>query len=154
MTRLLATALLTLAACSPPPPAEPDPGSRAVVEAVFEAFNRHDAAGMAALYAPDATLTTSDYCAPLQGRAAIERLHAELFAAVPDIQDEVLEYYVERNSVAVRFVSRSDIPDRAFEMNIADFFEVRDGLVVSDITIFNAGRRCQETPAATPSASP
>lgn len=118
-------------------------GARRTVEAVFAAFNRHDAAAMAALYAPDAVLATSDYCEPLRGRAAVRRLHEELFAAVPDIQDEVLEYYVEGNRVAVRFVSRSRLPGRAFEMEIADFFEVRNGLVVNDRTIFNAGQKCK-----------
>jgi ketosteroid isomerase-like protein len=73
----------------------------------------------------------------------VRRLHEELFAAVPDIQDEVLEYYVEGSRVAVRFVSRSRLPGRAFEMEIADFFEVRNGLVVSDRTIFNAGQKCR-----------
>lgn len=35
-----------------------------VVEAMFAAFNAHDARAIAKLYAPDARLTSSDFCAP------------------------------------------------------------------------------------------
>ena len=139
--------LLFLACCAqaggPAPSAE---NARATVEALFSAFNAHDAAAMAALYAPDAELRTSEYCAPLRGRQALERIHVELFATFPDIQDEVTDYFVDGENVAVRFTSRSQIPGRAFEMQIADFFVVRDGLIVSDHTIFNAGRDCQPAP--------
>jgi ketosteroid isomerase-like protein len=45
--------------------------------------------------------------------------------------------------VAVRFRSRSTLPGRGFDMTIADFFEVRDGLIVRDHTIFNAERSCR-----------
>jgi ketosteroid isomerase-like protein len=122
---------------APPPP-------RAVVEAVFAAFNRHDAEAMAAPYAPDAVLTSSDRCAPLQGRDAVRRIHAELFAAAPDIKDELKEVIAEGDRVAVRFVSSSAVPGAAFEIEIADFFEVKNGLIVRDMTIFdNGGAPCR-----------
>ena len=138
----LGAAALIAAGCSPPPEDASSAQTRQTIEAVFAAFNRHDAAAMAALYAPDAMLTTSERCAPLRGRAAVERLHADLFAAVPDIADEVTDYFVDGERGAIRFVSRSAIPGREFEMMIADFFVVRDGLVVTDNTVFNAERPC------------
>ncbi len=146
---------LLAASCAPAPPAgdTADAGARETVEAVFEAFNRHDAAAMATLYAPDAVLHSSEFCEPQRGRETIERIHRELFAAVPDIQDEVTDIFVGGEKVAVRFVSRSELPARAFEMTFGDFFIVRDGLVVSDDTIFNFGQPClgasQTAPAST-----
>jgi uncharacterized protein (TIGR02246 family) len=148
VVKAVLVSLIFLASCAHAgAPATSAQSPHAVIEALFAAFNRHDAAGMAALYAPEAELRTSEYCEPLRGRAAIERIHTDLFAAFPDIQDEVTDYFVDGEEVAVLFTSRSQTPGRAFEMQIADFFVVRDGLIVSDHTIFNAGRRCQPAPA-------
>jgi ketosteroid isomerase-like protein len=123
--------------------------ARAAVESVFAAFNRHDPEAMAALYAENATMISSDYCQPLVGRDAVQEVYRGLFAEVPDVEDEVLDYYVEGDKVAVRFVSRSRLPGRAFEVTIANFFEVRDGLIVRDETIFDAQEPCQPTPVST-----
>ncbi len=148
MTRFSVLIVAVAAACGAPPAtdlAAQRATPREVVEAVFEAFNRHDAAGMAAHYAPDAVLTSSDRCRPLTGADALERIHAELFAAVPDIQDEVIEIVAEGDRVAVQFVSRSHAPGAEFELTIADFFEVRNGLIVRDNTIFdNGGAPCRD----------
>lgn len=125
-------------------PDEPGKDPRKVVEAVFAAFNRHDAEGMAAFYAPDAVLTSSDRCAPLTGPGEVRRIHEELFAAAPDIRDDLKEVIVDADRVAVRFVSTSATPGAEFEMEIADFFEVRDGLITRDTTIFdNGGAPCR-----------
>lgn len=135
----------SLAACGPAPNGTTKPPSQAVVEAVFEAFNRHDAAAMASHYAPDAELTSSERCRLLIGSAELQRIHGELFAAAPDVQDEVLEIVAQGDHVAVRFISRSHTPGMEFELTIADFFEVRDGLIVRDNTIFdNGGAPCRD----------
>lgn len=57
---------------------------RAVVEAWGEAFNRHDAAALAALYAEDATNHQMPE-APAVGRAAIRAAFEGFFAAFPDV---------------------------------------------------------------------
>lgn len=135
---------LTLAGCAAKTEPAERQAPRAVVEAVFAAFNRHDADAMAALYAPDAVLTSSDRCAPLEGRDAVRRIHSELFAAAPDIKDDLKEIIAEGDRVAVRFVSSSAVPGAAFEIEIADFFEVKNGLIVRDTTIFdNGGAPCR-----------
>lgn len=137
----LAAALLGCSQASRP--TEPSP--RAVVEAVFAAFNRHDPTAMASHYAPDAILTSSERCHPLAGNAELQRIHSELFAVAPDVQDEVKEIVAEGDRVAVQFVSRSHTRGAEFELTIADFFEVRDGLIVRDNTIFdNGGAPCKE----------
>lgn len=56
---------MLLAVATPPAP-------RAVVTAMFEAFNRHDAEAIARLYAPDARLASSDFCAA-RGRNDVVR---------------------------------------------------------------------------------
>jgi ketosteroid isomerase-like protein len=117
--------------------------ARAVVESVFVAFNRHDAATMASYYTPDALVTSSDYCRPMQGAAAIERIHTALFAAIPDIHDEIQEIIADGEHIAVRFVSTSKRPGASFELPIADFFEVRQGRIVRDHTIFNNEKPCR-----------
>jgi ketosteroid isomerase-like protein len=146
MKRISGIALAAaLAGCSQPPAPAPGASPRAVVEAVFAAFNRHDPAAMAALYAPDAVLTSSERCHPLEGAVALQRIHTELFAAAPDIRDEVKDIVAEGDLVAVQFVSRSQTPGMEFELTIADFFEVRNGLIIRDNTIFdNGGAPCRD----------
>jgi len=135
----LAAAITALAGPTLAAPASP----RAVVEAKFAAVNRHAVADIAAFYAPDASITASDFCKPRQGRAEVERIYKGIFAAVPDAQADVVEYVVDGDRVAVKFFVRSRLPGRAFDLPIMDFFTVRDGLIVRDDGIFdNAGRPC------------
>jgi ketosteroid isomerase-like protein len=120
-----------------------EPSARAVVEAMFAAFNRHDARAMATLYAADARLTSSDFCAPRVGQANVERTYQALFDEFPDITDHVDLYIVEGNHVAVRFISRSTLTGKAFTLPIVTFLTVRGGLIQSDDSTFdNRGRSC------------
>lgn len=124
-------------------PASPGRDAQSVVEAKFAAVNRHAVGDIAALYAPDALVTASDFCAPRRGRADVERTYRAIFAAVPDATVAIREYVTEGDRVAVRFVLRSAVPGRAFELPIMDFFTVRDGLIVRDDGAFdNRGRPC------------
>jgi uncharacterized protein (TIGR02246 family) len=117
--------------------------ARATVEAMFAAFNRHDARAIAQLYAPDALLTSSDFCASRSGRAEVQRTYQALFDAFPDIVDDVDTYVVEGDKVAVRFTSSSKLPEHAFAMTIMTLLTVRDGVIQSDDSVFdNHGRSC------------
>lgn len=117
---------------------------RAVVEAKFEAVNRHSVKDVASFYAADAILTASDFCAPRRGRADVERTYENIFKAIPDVVADVQEYVVEGDRVAVRFVVRSRLPGRSFDVPIMNFFTVRDGLIVSDDGAFdNRGQPCR-----------
>lgn len=115
---------------------------RQVVEAMFEAFNRHDAAAMARLYAPEARLTSSDFCAP-RGAADVERTYRALFEAFPDIVDQVEIMVTEGQHVAVRFTAVSRATD--MRLPIQATLRVRDGLIVEDHSIFDTGSKpCQD----------
>lgn len=120
---------MLLAVATPPTP-------RAVVIAMFEAFNRHDAAAIARLYAADARLASSDFCAA-RGRNDVVRTYAALFAAYPDIRDRIDVMIVERDRVAVRFVATSRTG--GLTMPVQAMIRVRDGLIVEDDAVFDAG---------------
>ncbi len=139
MRKMILGALLAALAT----PAFATPSPRAVVEAKFAAVNRHDVAGVVALYAPDAEVTASDFCKPRRGRAEVERTYKAIFAAVPDATVEVQEYVVQGDRVAVRFLLSSHLPGRTFTLPLQDFFTVRNGLIVRDDGMFdNRGRPC------------
>lgn len=124
-------------------PAAAAPSAKAVVEAKFAAVNRHDVDAVVALYAPDAVVTASDFCAPRRGREDVRRIYEGIIKGVPDVTADVQEMIVEGDRVAVKFVVRSRIPGRAFEVPILDFFTVKDGLIVRDDGVFdNRGRTC------------
>ena len=132
-----------LAALATPALAGRPDAPRAVVAAKFAAVNRHAVADIVAFYAPDAKVTASDFCKPRQGRADVERTYQALFAAVPDVVADVQDYIVEGDRVAVRFVVRSRLPGRTFDVPILDVFTVRDGLISEDDGLFdNRGRPC------------
>ena len=127
---LVAMVIALTAAAIPPSPL-------ATVEAMFAAFNRHDAAAMASLYSFDAMLNSSDFCAPRNGPAEVERTYAALFRAFPDIRDEDMTFVTEGKRVAVQFVARSS--QGQLNLPIAAFLAVRNGRIVSDEAYFNAG---------------
>ena len=113
----------------------------AVVRAKFAAVNRRDLAGVIASYAPQARLTASNFCAPREGLAEVERTYRALFAALPDQAVTLDEVVTQGGTVAVRFRVRSAAA--GMEVPIADFFTVRDGLIERDDGLFdNGGRPC------------
>jgi ketosteroid isomerase-like protein len=117
--------------------------AKSVVQAKFAAVNRHSLEDIVALYAVDAELTAPDFCSPRRGRDDVRRTYKALFTAFPDISVEVQEYVQEGDRLAVRFIVRSNLPDRSFAVPIMNFFSVRDGLIVSDEGLFDTGgRKC------------
>lgn len=55
-----------------------------------DAFNKHDARAVAALYAQDCVAYDPFFPEPLKGRAAIEKDAADFFRAFPDLRGEVI----------------------------------------------------------------
>jgi hypothetical protein len=124
-------------------PANAGPAPEAVVQAMFDAFNRHDAAAMAELYAEDARLASSDFCTPRVGREEVRRTYRELFAQFPDIHDEVQQLVVQGDRVAVRFVATSKLSNPPLALPIATLLTVRSGLIHADDSSFDTqGRAC------------
>ena len=130
---LVALAIPLLGGASAPP-ASP----RTAVAAMFAAFNAHDPAAMARLYAPDARLTSSDFCAPRRG-TDVQRTYAALFAAMPDLNDQVDTVVAEGDRVAVRFTATSS--NTGLRLPIVSMLRVQDGLIVEDDSVFDAGGR-------------
>jgi uncharacterized protein (TIGR02246 family) len=137
LIRMLSLAVATAA------PANSESTPQAVVQAMFDAFNRHDAAAMAELYAEDAALTSSDFCAPRVGREEVRRTYRALFAEFPDIHDEVEQMIVQGDRVAVRFVARSGQAKAPMTLPITTFLTVRQNLIQTDDSTFDTqGRPC------------
>ena len=117
------------------------PAPEVVVRQMFEAFNRHDASTMEKLYAPEAHLSSSDFCKP-RGRMDIQRTYGALFKAFPDVRDEIEALVAQGDTVAVRFTALSRAGK--LELTIHTFLRIRNGLIVSDDSVFDAaGRPCE-----------
>ena len=137
-----ALTLLLLTAIAPAPAATA-PSSRQVVQAMFDAFNRHDAAAMAALYSATAHLTSSDFCTP-RGKKDVERTYASLFDAFPDIRDDIDSMLASGDRVAVRFTARGRSGSTVMALRIITFLTVRDGRIIEDDSVFDTrGEPCR-----------
>jgi ketosteroid isomerase-like protein len=117
--------------------------AQAVVRRLFSAFNRHDLDAIAHLYAGDAVLDSTDFCAKRLGPEAVRRTYSELFRLFPDITDRVVASVASEDRVAVQFVSHSQGFMPTQEIRLATFFTIRNGLILTDETYFDAqGRPC------------
>jgi ketosteroid isomerase-like protein len=116
----------------------------AIIGKLFDAFNRHDVAVLQALYAPNARLTSSDFCKPRTG-VDVARTYGALFRAFPDIRDDVETTIIEGDRAAVRFVSSSRTPGGDFRFKLMTIFRFSGGRIIEDDTIFDTGgRACVE----------
>lgn len=108
-----------------------------LVHMMFEAFNAHDAERVAALYAPDAIVYAPDQCQPTVGREAIQLSYQALFTEVGDVQDRLINTVVEEEQVAVRFIATSQRPGASFELPIASFMTIKNGLITEEWVYFD-----------------
>jgi ketosteroid isomerase-like protein len=116
----------------------------AIIGKLFDSFNRHDLAALQAMYAPDARLTSSDFCKPRTG-ADVTRTYAAMFRAFPDIRDDVDTIIVNGDRAAVRFVSSSRTVGGGFRLKLMTMFRFSRGRIIEDDTIFDTGGRpCEE----------
>src|SRR5205814_1232501 len=119
--------------------------AKGVVEERFAAVRRHDVDAITALYATNAVETSPGFCHERVGQDGVRRTYTELFQAYPDISDDVIVTVVDGDRVAVQFVARSRRPDGTvlFEVPLANFLTVRNGLITRDETYFDTkGRPC------------
>jgi limonene-1,2-epoxide hydrolase len=130
---------LTACATGREVPSAPD-----VVRAKFDAVNRHDLQAIASAYAPDARVMASDFCSPRIGGDQVERTYTALLS-IEDLSVSVDQTIADGSSVLARIRVRGAIRGQRFEIPIANYFEVRDGLIAYDLGLFdNAGRTCQQ----------
>ncbi len=71
-----------------------------ILAAQSDAWNSHDAAALSAGHAEN-SVYTSMWAGVVEGRDAIEKMLDDWFFAFPDMQYEVDEYIIDRNTVAV-----------------------------------------------------
>ena len=135
--------LILFAAISMPVLAQESP--EAVVRKRFEATANRNIDAIAALYASDAIETSPAFCVPRQGSMGARKTYGDLFRDAPGIENEVTNFVVDGNHVAVQFIARVRKPDGsiAFEALLANFLTVERGRIVRDDTYFDAkGRPC------------
>ena len=130
---------LLLTACATVREAAPAPLD--VVRAKFEAVNRHDLRAITAAYAPDARLMASDFCSPRIGHAAVERTYTALLGSIEDLSVRVDQAIADGNRVLMRIRVLGAVQGQRFEVPIANYFEVRDGLIAYDLGVFDNGTR-------------
>ena len=114
------------------------PSPEETVEAMFDAFNKHHPKAMEALYADNARLLSSDFCAA-RGKRDVRRTYTDLFTAMPDLHDTVETIVAEGDFVAVRFMASSE--HAKLQLPMVTFIRVKDGLIEEDDTRFPVGDR-------------
>ena len=132
-TAVTLLALLMLMGAATPLP----PSNRELVRAMFDAFNRHDAAAVASIYAKATVVYSPDACAPTRGRAAVEASYAKLFNEMPDVQNQIDTIISEDNQVAVRFTATSKELDNP--LPIAAFLKFLNSEVIEERVFYDTG---------------
>lgn len=145
---LLAGALL-IAACTPTaqknPTLELQAKNEAVVRQLYQHFNAHDWAKMAALYSENAEFLDPSFgTAPVrQSQADVVKKYAELNGVFPDIHDDVKAVYASgEKTVIAEFVSTGTAPDGSkFYLPICTVFTIENGVIVRDNTYYDNDER-------------
>jgi ketosteroid isomerase-like protein len=136
---VLLSALRALAGGDAPPTHSNWSSNEQIIRSLFAAFNRHDVDGLAAFYAPYAYLISSDFSEPRPGLEGMRKTYSELFSQFSTVHDEVKTLIVQGDQAAAEFVStwssNGKIP--AGRLEIATFFKLRHGKIISDIPYFN-----------------
>lgn len=141
MKKILGLAILMFGFLAPAAQAD-TAETRAIIEAVFEAFNRHDLEAIVALYHPGAKLVTPGYPEPRYGLEVIRATYKDHFDNIPGVYDEVTRIVAEGDQGAVEFTASwdqptGDDPEARGALKIATFFTIENGLIIEDITYFD-----------------
>jgi ketosteroid isomerase-like protein len=110
--------------------------TREAVDKFNEAFNRHDADGLAALLTDD-TVFEDTSPAPdgrrIEGKAVVTEYWRGWFARNADASFETEEVIVSGSKVVVRWVYRKMRNGQPWHLRGVDIFTVRDGKVASKL---------------------
>jgi ketosteroid isomerase-like protein len=110
--------------------------TRTTIETFNEAFNRHDADGLAALLTDD-TLFEDTSPAPdgrrIEGKTAVVEFWREWFARNPDARFEAEEVIVSGTRAVVPWVYRKMRNGQPWHLRGVDIFTVRDGKVAAKL---------------------
>jgi len=116
--------------------------TRQVVLALFEAFNRHDADALVALYSEDAVTRSPGDSEEQSGREGIRENYQGHFDHIPGVWDSVRNMVIDGDQAAIEFIASwnqptVDDPAARGELRIGSFITVREGRIVRDITYFD-----------------
>ena len=116
--------------------------TRAIVVALFEAFNRHDVDALVALYDPDIKVFNPGYGEPQYGLEVVRGIYQGHFANIPDVYDKVQRIIVEGDLAAVEFLGTWAQPTEADpqargSIRIGNFFRIKDGKIIEDLTYYD-----------------
>ncbi|WP_162426518.1 nuclear transport factor 2 family protein [Pontibacter pudoricolor] len=125
-----------------------EPEAVKVMQAMFDAFNRHDLDAMQALYADSAVFMSPEMPEPVIGAHHVKAIYGPLFEMAPNVKDEVLHYIHNGDEIAVEFVSTGTVenisPDdptgmkgKTFELKIFARLKIKDGKIIEDISYFD-----------------
>lgn len=110
--------------------------TRTTINSFNEAFNRHDAAAVAALLTED-TVFEDTSPAPdgrrVEGKAAVAEFWRIWFARNPDARFETEEMIVNGNRAVVRWTYRKTRSGEPWHLRGVDVFKVRDGKVAEKL---------------------
>ena len=114
----------------------PEQSTRTTIDRFNEAFNRHDADGLAALLTED-TVFEDTSPAPdgrrIEGKAAVVEFWRGWFVRNPDARFEAEEVIVSGNRATVLWVYRKMRNGQPWHLRGVDVFTVRDGKVAAKL---------------------
>jgi len=107
----------------------------ATLEAILDAFNRHDLDGIMAFFAEDATLDTprgpDPWGSRFAGKAAVREGLAARFAGIPDVHYAEDRHWVRgERGVSEWLLTGVTTAGQRIAVRGCDLWEFRDGLVV------------------------
>lgn len=110
--------------------------ARQLLDDMFAAFNRHDAAAVVALMTDDVVFDTAGgsevYGARHVGRTAVQAAFEAVWTSIPDVRWDEVRHHVGAEHVTTTWIFRGTRGDGArVEVQGIDLFTFRDGLVAS-----------------------
>ncbi len=105
-----------------------------LLQALFAAFNAHDADGVVALMTEDCVFETAAgpevHGARHVGRSAVRTAFQNVWKGLPDVSWEVTGHFVAGDRAVSEWIFRATRPDGArIEVQGCDLFTLRDGRV-------------------------
>ena len=119
----------------------PNPNEQ-IVKSFFEAFNQHDWAKMAAMYADTASFRDPSFGTDIVKQTHVETVkkYSELQKVFPNVKDSVTAVYPSgKNHIVVEFVSTGASADgkMSFNLPICTVFTIENGKIKSDFTYYD-----------------
>ncbi len=116
--------------------------TRRTVEALFEAFNRHDLDDVMALYDKNTRLITPGFPEPRYGQKFVRDEYRNHFEQIPGVHDAVTRIICEGEYAAVEFIASWEQPTEfnaaaRGQVRIAAIIKVVDGKIKEDTAYFD-----------------